>query len=268
MKKRRIIMVLLTLVFLFAPMASYAAEQGTMAYDLRTAQGEDTQMWIHIMNTDLAEHQYSLLLAGLDETFQHYFVIEGTAGDSVTLAPSESTVVQLNITAPGNPQSSNYDFTIEYKRDDGEAAFLPAHITINKDYAVTLVSDVNQLESLNGSTFNVQVVVTNTGSKALENIGVTAELPYKWVVKSISPETFSLVPGENAAVHMEVTIPASQTTGNTKISITAGNDMTKSAEITIPVKVTAKANFALFFAGVVALVTLVTVIYFRKHGRR
>ena len=52
MKERRILMVLLILVFLSAPMVSFAAEQGTMAYDLLTAQGEETQMWIHIVNTD------------------------------------------------------------------------------------------------------------------------------------------------------------------------------------------------------------------------
>ena len=145
---------------------------------------------------------------------------------------------------------------------------LPAHITINKDYAITLVSDVNQLESLNGSTFSVQVVVTNTGNKTLENIVIMADLPYKWGVKSVSPETFSLAPKESTAVEVEVVIPSSQTAGNTKISLTAENDMARSEAISIPVKVTAKVNFALFFGGAVVLVALVTFIYFRKHGRR
>ncbi len=102
----------------------------------------------------------------------------------------------------------------------------------------------------------------------MEGIGITADLPYKWVVESVTPEKLSLSPGESGAFRVGMMIPATQGSGNAEIGISAGNAEVQSQTLTIPVKVTANVNFALIIIGCVVAVGFATLIYFRKHGRR
>ena len=259
----------MTIMACLIPAAALAANApSSMAFDALAAPGGTSTFRIALYNSDPGNHSYTLALEGLSDAFRSYFTVDGAAADTVGIAALGSTVVVLQVETPANPTQNRYDFSVVCTRDDGNQVSLPAQITINSDYAIAIVSEIKQLESLNGKSVSFDIAVTNTGNKALEGIGIAADLPYKWVAESVTPEKLSLLPGESGAFRLGVMIPATQGSGSMEIGISAGNAQVQSQMLTIPVKVTANANFALIIIGCVVAVGFATFIYFRKHGRR
>ncbi len=133
------------------PAAAMAANVSqSMSFDALVAPGRTSTFRIALYNSDLGNHSYTLALEGLSNEFHSYFTVDGTAADTVDIAASDSTVVLLQLETPTNPTQNRYDFSVLCTRDDGNQVSLPAQITINNDYAIAIVSEIKQLESLNG----------------------------------------------------------------------------------------------------------------------
>ncbi len=270
MRRKRIMMVMIfTLIVLcIAPSAALAADTPAVIVDTLMAPGGSGMIRIALNNSDAIDHSYKLEVKGLDDGFSVYFSANGSAADTILIPSSSSVVAELNIEAPAELVQDSYIFTIDCVRDDGETVSLPSQITINSDYTINITSDTNQIETLNGKSISVDIAVTNTGNKQLSDISITPNLPYKWVAESVMPDKISLMPGESGVFKVSVMIPTTQGAGSSEISFSAGNTEVQSKTLTIPVKVSANANFAFIIIGCVAVAGLVTVIYFRRHGRR
>ena len=268
MKIHRILLGMIVLIMSCLPLTAFAAEAPMITVDMLLSPGEEGALRFTIDNPDSSEHNYTFFIKDLVDGFSAYFMVEGVAVNNMDVAALNSAVAQVNIEAPANPVQKVYDFTVISTRDDGETTSFPVHVSMNLDYSVSLISEVDRMESMIGKPFDLQVVVSNTGNKTLENVSITADLPYKWFIERVVPETLTLTPGESGLFQLKVMIPAAQNSGNTQISISAGNEKTQSQTITIPVKVTGKANFALVLIGAVVITGIATYIYFRKNGRR
>ena len=270
MRRKRIMMVMMfaLIVICIAPSAALAAGTPAVTIDTLIAPGGSGLIRIAFNNSDTIDHSYKLEVKGLDDGFGFYFSANGSATDTILIPSSGSVVAELNIEAPAEPVQNSYAFTIDCVRDDGETVSLPSQITINSDYTINITSDTNQLETINGKSISVDIAVTNTGNKQLNEISITPNLPYKWVAESVMPDKISLMPGESGVFKVSVLVPTTQGANSSEINFNAGNTEVQSKTLTIPVKVSANANFAFIIIGFVAVAGLVTVIYFRKHGRR
>ena len=67
---------------------------------------------------------------------------------------------------------------------------------------------------------------------------------------------------------MTISIPPSEGSGNNTLKIKSFNGAASSQEISIPVTVTATAGYVWWAIGLVLVVGIVTVLYFRKNVRR
>lgn len=134
--------------------------------------------------------------------------------------------------------------------------------------AMTIQVQPEVLRVVNGRSVMLDVWVKNTGVETQEGLLVNASLPYKWAVESCVPESLTLQPDEKAAVKLQISIPASQNASTHTVILACGNDTAKSNEILIPVAVTSDIAFLWYALGAIVLTALITLILFRKFGRR
>lgn len=157
---------------------------------------------------------------------------------------------------------------VNVKRDDGQAEILPLSVTTSSDYSLRITNHIKGLNVINGQNTNFDIEVKNTGSKILNNVNLKIEVPYKWILQSVNPQKLQLKPGEGGLFKVQISIPASEMAGNKfiKLSSISGNITSPLTEIGITVQ--NNPSYLYFILGLILLIGIGTLLYFRKNGRR
>ena len=266
--RKTAIWIVVSLLLCLIPATALAADDSTLTIDDLTIPGGESVIRILVDNRDTIDHSYKLSVENTPEGFSMYFMADGKVTENLELSAQNSKIVELHVSAPSQPTQDNYRFSVNCTRNDGQAATSLISVTINGDYAVEIATQIQKLEVISGKSISFDVVVTNTGNNELKDLGVITELPYKWTVESVVPSTISIASGESAVFKIGVLVPSSQVAGNAEIKLSARNSEVQSLSVSIPVIVSSSTNYVLIIIGCVVVVGLVTIIYFRKHGRR
>ncbi|HEY5587222.1 MAG TPA: NEW3 domain-containing protein [Ruminiclostridium sp.] len=274
MKTAKIIsaLIILTLLLLGPPFTfmTMAAEVGTteLSANYLVVPGGETIAKIKVENKDIKLHHFNLQATELPEGFKAYFLLEGKLTETIELNPSDKRLIELHIEAPLKVLKDSGTFKIKFLREDGIESFMPISFTINHDFALEITNGIKKLEIMNGKSTSFDIAVTNTGNKELKTLGLKVDLPYKWSLENVIPDKLTLKPGENGVLKVNVSVPSTQAAGNFVIKIKSFNEDATSSEISIPIKVIASASYAWWVIGLVLVFGVVTILYFRKHGRR
>ena len=274
MKTVKIISVLIVLTLLLSgspfTVTAMAAENGTtdLSANYLVVPGNETIARITVENRDIKLHHFNLQALELPEGFKAYFLLDSKLTEAIELRPSEKRLIELRIEAPLKVLKDSGMFKIKLLREDGIESYMPISFTVNQDFTLEITSGIKKLEIMNGKSMSFDIVVTNTGNRELKNLGLKVDLPYKWSLENVTPEKLTLKPGENGLFKLKVSVPSTQTSGNYTIKIKSLNGDVASNEVSIPITVTASAGYALWVIGLVLVVGVATVLYFRKHGRR
>jgi len=262
----------LGLLFCLTPFTPIAMAEGSGTTELSanylTIPGGESISRIMIENKDSKAHYYNLQATGLPDGFKAYFTMDGKGMEGVGLNATDKSMVELHLTTPLKAVQDNGLIQVKSLRDDGLESLMTVSYTINRDFSLEITNEIKKLETLNGKSLSFDISVTNTGNKELKDLALKVDLPYKWTLESVTPEKLSLKPKENGVFKLNVSVPPSQTSGNNTLKIKSFNGVAASQEISIPVTVTASAGYGWWAIGLILIVGIVTLLYFRKHGRR
>ena len=207
---------------------------------------------------------YGMLPKGL----QADFTLDGKIINEVEVKAQDSVIAVLKVNVPARASAGTTVIDAQAKRDDGQIYELPVSVTVNNDYSLLITNRIDGLSVITGQDLSFDVSVLNNGSKNLDNVKLSLDLPYKWILQNTNPEKLSLKPGEDGLFKVKISIPPSQVSGNYKIKAAAISDSTTSPKIEIPVSVQNNPNYLFWVIGFIAAAGFGTLLYFRKHGRR
>jgi uncharacterized membrane protein len=256
-------------VFPFSGLAkSTGSDSKTLAVDNMVSANGDASYRLLIRNDDLRPHKYTLSYGLLPKKLQVNFNMDGRAIKELELKAQQNIIVGLNIKMPAQSSAGTTVIDIESKRDDGRVYALPVSVTVNRDYSLLITNQIKGLNVITGQDLSFDVSVLNNGKKNLNNIKLSVDFPYKWILQGVNPSKLSLKPGENGLYIVKVSIPPSQVSGNNIIKASAVSDSITSPKVEIPVSVQNNPNYLFWVIGLIALTGAGTLLYFRKHGRR
>lgn len=264
------LLVLLTLIILFIIPGRnvFASEVPSITNDYQMLPGETTSARLSIENYDSISHSYSLAFEQMPTDFHGYFMLDGKVTQKIDLMPSHKSILTFSIDVPSNVSLDNLLIPLLITRDDGVKETLAMSYTLNQDYHLSISSNVSLMKAINGDSINLELGVTNTGNKDLADLTPQIELPYKWILTSISPATLNIKSGDTGLYEVKITVPASQQAGEYPVKISCSNSVVTSNELSVPVAVSTSINYFWWVAGLVVLLTVFTIFYFKKHGRR
>ncbi len=267
MKKRFVVLLLICIVFLGTVPTAMAADTPMCAdYGLDSAGQSVAQ--IAIDNPDAADHYFTLNADGAPAGCTVSFIADGRSADTVTVPSGGRAEVQVHVKTDIALAVDFFRLNVTALRDDQTELFVPLSFTKNSDYAVEIMNDLNNLEVISGKNISIDIAVKNTGNKETKDLTLQADLPYKWTMVSLTPQTFSLKQDESGTFKLVVSVPPSQGAGNSEIKVSCYNNDTSSAVMTVPVKVISDVNYLWVILVIIGAVAAVTVVYFKKHGRR
>jgi uncharacterized membrane protein len=259
------------ILLLFASVSAvFAADTGSanLSAGCILSPGEKKAVPLFIQNNDPGAHQYKLAAEGNTQNYELYFASGGAPVDSIAVQPGASAEIDLNIKMKGNTSAGTDNLLIKATRDDGKEDNIKLSVMINKDYVLSVSSMLNKIDTLSGKAAEVTLSVTNNGVKELSSVKIEPELPYKWIAGQNSDTGINLKPGETGTLKMSIEIPSSQTAGNFTAKFSAASNETKSDQISIPVTVKTSSNMAWWMIGALLLIAGLTIVQFKRHGRR
>lgn len=263
-----IVFSVLAFIIISPGLTVHASEEIPITTNCEMISGETTSTDIAITNTDTVEHTYTLSYDSLPSDFNGYFKQNNTVVDTVTIHASESDILTFSIDVPTDTATKSLSVPLLFTRDDGVTDTFMITYTLNLDYAVTISNNVTLLKATNGDTINLDVGVTNTGTKDLNGLTLTIDAPYKWVTESVTPETIDLKAGETLGYKVSLIIPTSGQAGEYPIKLTCSNEQITSNELSVPVVVSTNIQYFWWITGIIAALIAFTLLYFKKHGRR
>ena len=133
---------------------------------------------------------------------------------------------------------------------------------------LALSCETDTLRVTNGKSVSLTVKVENTGTSQVSGIRPNVDLPYKWVVESVKPESLDLQPGESGAFVLTFAVPPSQNSGTHEIKLVCQNGTLESNSLVIPAAVSTDIRYLWFITAGVVVVAMIALVYFKKHGRR
>ena len=268
---RLLLLLCITTILLAASISTaFAANTGStsLSAGCMLSPKENKVVPIFIQNDDLGVHSYQMSAGGITNNYELYFSSGSTPIDSIIVQPGASAEIDLNISTKGNLKANDDNLTVKATRDDGKEDSMNLSVSINKDYALSVSSMLNKIDTLNGKAAEVTFSITNNGTKELNAVKIEPELPYKWITGQDSDTGISLKPGETGTLKLTVEVPSSQAAGNFTAKFLAVSNETKSDQISIPVTVKTSSNIAYWMIGTLLIIAGFTIIQFKKHGRR
>ncbi|MDD3139523.1 MAG: NEW3 domain-containing protein [Lachnospiraceae bacterium] len=264
------VLFLLTLVFSFMQkdIQVFASEVPSITSNYEMVPGESTNARISLENMDTVPHTYTLNFGQLPEGFNGYFSLDGKVINSITISASQKNLINFFIDVPLNTSATNMSIPLEIIRDDGVKESLSVSFTLNPNYALSISSSIQSIKAINGDSIMLEIGVTNTGNKDLTDLSLQVDPPYKWIVDNVDPTNLTLKPGENSLYKLKVTIPTSGQAGQYPINISCTNSDVTSNSISIPVNVSTSVNYFWWITGIIGVLLIFTILYFKKHGRR
>lgn len=230
--------------------------------------GESKVISFFIKNTDIATHSYNLIAVKGINNYDMYFSMNGVPVKKLSVSAGTTSQVELNLKINGNTLVNEDNLIIKANRDDGKENIINFPILINKDYVLSVNSMLSKLDILSGKSAEFNFSVVNNGTKALNNIKIKPDLPYKWFVSQGNMDVLNLKPGETGTLMIKVDIPSSQVAGNYTTKFNAISNEINSSSISIPVTVKTNSNIGFWVIAILVLITGFTIFQFKKHGRR
>jgi len=270
LKKTILLLSMLIIMISSSVSTAFAAEMSGTEFltGCNLSPGEKKSVSLFIRNDDAVSHSYSLTAGDSSNSYELYFSSNGASIKNVTIPAGTSSQIDLNISLNGKASVKEDKLAVKAIRDDGKENVINLSIIINKDYALSIKGMFDKIDVISGKSAEFTFSVINNGYKDLNNIKIKPELPYKWFASQGAESTINLKPGETGTFTIKVDVPSSQAAGNFKVKFTAVSDEISSDQVSTPVTVKSSSNIGLWMVGILILIAVVTLVQFKKNGRR
>ena len=136
------------------------------------------------------------------------------------------------------------------------------------DSSLTVTSTEKTLKVVNGQSVMLHITAGNTSDTDMNAVNVQIDLPYKWIIQSMAPESLSLHSGESGEFTIRLAVPSSENASTHTLNVSCkSNDITSNI-INIPVAVVTNPLFGYVILGSIVLMAVVMILYFRRGIRR
>ncbi|MFW6056131.1 MAG: NEW3 domain-containing protein [Chloroflexota bacterium] len=175
------------------------------------------------------------------------------------------------------PEPGDYPIDLQVAGEGVEES-IELTATITSRYGIDAETETGRLNTKTtaGNTSTVNVVVTNSGTDTLDNVGFSADKPSgigneQWKVEFDPRKIENLEPGDDATVEVAVTPPSKTIAGDYMITLNFDGDPALSSEppsLDIRVAVGTRTSWGIIGAVIIALVVGGLVYAFKEFGRR
>ena len=256
------------LSFLSISVSAQPADCRAFTINAMASAANEASFRLLIRNDASSPHKYLLKYGPVPGVQQAYFTLDGKIATQVEVNAQDTAEIIFTVKMLDNSPAGTTAIDTQAIRDDGQVFILPVSVTVNHDYSLAITNRLENLSAITGQELNFDISVSNNGNKRLDNIKLSLDLPYKWILQGTDPEKLYLKPGETGTCKVRVSIPPSQASGNSTIKVSAVSDSTASPKVEIPVSVHNNPNYLFWVIGIIVLTGAGTLFYFRKHGRR
>ncbi len=136
------------------------------------------------------------------------------------------------------------------------------------DSPLTVTSTEKTLKVVNGQSVTLHVTAVNSSNIQMNAVNVQIDLPYKWIIQSMEPESLSLLPGESGEFSIQLAVPSSENASTHTLNVSCKSGDITSDIINIPVAVVTNPLYGYVILGSIALMVAATILYFRRGIRR
>jgi uncharacterized membrane protein len=136
------------------------------------------------------------------------------------------------------------------------------------DSPLTVTSTEKTLKVVNGQSVTLHVTAVNTSNTEMSAVNVQIDLPYKWIIQSMAPESLTLSPGESGEFSIQLAVPSSENASTHTLNVSCKSGDITSDIINIPVAVVTNPLYGYVILGSIALMVAATILYLRRGIRR
>lgn len=136
------------------------------------------------------------------------------------------------------------------------------------DSPLKVTSTEKTLRVVNGQSVTLHITAGNTSNTEMNAVNVQIDLPYKWIIQTMAPESLSLHPGESGEFTIQLAVPSSENASTHTLNVSCMSGEITSDIINIPVAVVTNPLFGYVILGSIVLMVVVTIFYFRRGIRR
>lgn len=202
---KRVVLLFIILALLSAMAVSVSAQSvssSELTANTMVSSTNEAFFKLLIKNDDSKPHSYVLSYGPVPDGLQAYFALDGKIATKIEVKAQESAIVSFMVKMPDKTPAGTTAIDTQAIRDDGQVFMLPVSVTVNHDYSLIITNRFNGLSAITGQDLSFDVSVINNGRKNLDNINLSVDLPYKWMLQGTNPEKLSLKPGLRIPMEM------------------------------------------------------------------
>jgi uncharacterized membrane protein len=186
---------------------------------------------------------------------------------SVVVKAGSSSSVSVTAKAADGTAAGDYPIAVDTTSGSQHAhADLQVTITGSYNLAMSTPNSVLSMNATAGSTSDLTLSLTNSGTADIADAAMTASAPNGWVVK-FDPATVTVPAGQTVQVVAHVTPSSDAITGDYVATMTATAPVA-TAKTDIRVTIQTSALWGVIGIGLIAIVLLGLWLVFRRFGRR
>jgi uncharacterized membrane protein len=187
---------------------------------------------------------------------------------STTVDAGGTGTIKVTANAPSDVAAGTYPITVSVA-GGGETASIDLGVTITGTYSLVVLTpdQVLSMTANAGSTKDLAMTVTNTGSAPIANVELSSRTPTDWKVEFEPATIASIEAGAVETVTARVTPSGDAIAGDYEMTITAKAEET-SDSVDIRVRVETPQVWWIVGVGLIALTFVGLYWVFRTYGRR
>lgn len=208
------------------------------------------------------------LFANVPPGWNIAYKTEGYQVTSINVDSGKTQDINIEINPALETKPGKYNITVTALTGT-DSLKLNLEAVVKGTYNVTLSTPSGRLSDdiTEGSRREIQLVVKNTGTIALDNLELSAQAPPQWEA-SFSPATIKqLEPNKESTVTVTLKVPNKTIAGDYVTTFTAKNT---NATSNAAFRMTVKTSILTGWLGILIILAALGAVYYliRKYGRR
>lgn len=235
---------------------------------LRAPAGETVTFDVTIRNDTPSDYQFELDAAGPAGWQVSAEPASEAQAATLGVEAGEMETIRVEATSPAQAEAGQYPVTLQARAGDVEVS-TELIVEVVGSFSMELSTTEQRLNAdvTVGSSSDLGLVVTNTGTAPLTGVTMTATPPSGWEVSFDTPQVASIPAGESVVVTATITPSEEAVAGDYVVSFSAdAEEATDSVEIRTTV--TPSAVWGLLGVALIALTLAGLAFVFRRFGRR
>ncbi|HET8829784.1 MAG TPA: NEW3 domain-containing protein [Pelobium sp.] len=208
------------------------------------------------------------LEAGLSPGWTISYNVDGSQVTSLSMEPGKTQNISIEIGAMANATPKKYHIPV--KAISGkDTLILNLEAVVKGSYGLAFGTPSGKLneELTSGSTKQIQLKATNTGTLPLSGLNFSSQLPTGWECSFEPSNLDKLEPGKSVTVNANLKVPDKTIAGDYACTFKATNNNTN---VQTAFRIEVKTSIFAGWIGILIILLAIGIVYYliRKYGRR